>query len=188
MGKYRFRYFKTSTWNEYVFCCMSHSTYVISWSPQAKCYVLIWFKYLIPLTCLKIFRIPNGWWKLRWNRCLPACQMFPRMCQHRIMSKCCLNIATKNFRKYPLVKNWKFWLYFIFSLPKLFNLFLTILSIRVNPDQTWITWPLHVQHFNMEKVEWPTDANVQLGWFYLKERITTSAYSKLYFSNASRPG
>ena len=85
------------------------------------------------------------------------------------------------------LKNWKFWIYFIFSLPKLFNLFLTILSIRVNPDQTWITWPLHVQHFNMEKVEWPTDANVQLGWFYLKERITTSAYSNLYFSNASRP-
>ena len=29
LGKYRFRYFKTSTWNEYVFVCMSHSTYVI---------------------------------------------------------------------------------------------------------------------------------------------------------------
>ena len=33
---------------------MSHSAYVISLSPQAKWYVLIWFKYLIPLTCLKL--------------------------------------------------------------------------------------------------------------------------------------
>ena len=35
---------------------MSHPTYVISISPQAKWYVLIWFKYSIPLTCLKIKR------------------------------------------------------------------------------------------------------------------------------------
>ena len=35
---------------------MSHLTYVILLSPQAKWYVLIWiFKYLTPLTCLKRF-------------------------------------------------------------------------------------------------------------------------------------
>jgi len=45
---------KTSTWKEYVFGWMSHPTYVISLSPQAKWDMLIWFKYLIPLTCLKI--------------------------------------------------------------------------------------------------------------------------------------
>ena len=51
-----FRIFKTSTWNEYVFSWMSHPTYyVISLSPQVKWYVLIWFKYFTPLTCLKIF-------------------------------------------------------------------------------------------------------------------------------------
>ena len=33
---------------------MSHPTYVISLSPRAKWYVLIWFEYLIRLTCLKI--------------------------------------------------------------------------------------------------------------------------------------
>ena len=33
---------------------MSHPTYVISLSPQAKWYVLIGLKYLIPLTCLKL--------------------------------------------------------------------------------------------------------------------------------------
>ena len=33
---------------------MTHSTHVISLSPQAKWYVLILFKYLVPLTCLKI--------------------------------------------------------------------------------------------------------------------------------------
>ena len=43
-------YFKTSTWNEYVFDLMGHPTYVIS---KAKWYVLIWIKNLIPLTCLK---------------------------------------------------------------------------------------------------------------------------------------
>ena len=31
---------------------MSHPAHVISLSPQAKWYVLIWFKYFIPLTCL----------------------------------------------------------------------------------------------------------------------------------------
>ena len=45
--------FKTSLWNEYVFGRMSHPTYVISPSPEVKWYVLIWIKYLIPLTCLK---------------------------------------------------------------------------------------------------------------------------------------
>ena len=45
--------FKTSTWNECVFGWMSHPTYVISLSPQTKWYMLIWFKYWIPLTCLK---------------------------------------------------------------------------------------------------------------------------------------
>ena len=34
---------------------MSNPTFVISLSPQAKWYVLIWFKFSIPLTCLKIF-------------------------------------------------------------------------------------------------------------------------------------
>ena len=47
--------FKTRTWKEYMFGWMSHLTYVISLSPQAKWYVLIWFKYLIPLTCLNFF-------------------------------------------------------------------------------------------------------------------------------------
>ena len=46
-------FFKTITWKEYVFSWMSNPTYVISLSPQAKWYVLIWLKYLIPLTCLK---------------------------------------------------------------------------------------------------------------------------------------
>lgn len=131
------------------------------------------------------FRIPNGWWKLCWNRCLQAFQMFSWMYQHRTVSKCYVT-SQKILKK--SAKNSKFWRYCIASLPKLFNLFFAILSIRVNPDQTWITWPLHVQHSNMEKVEWPTDANVQLDWFYLKERITISAYSRLYFSNAIRPG
>ena len=45
---------KTSKWNEYLISWMIHSTYVISLSPQAKWHVLIWFKYLIPLTCLKL--------------------------------------------------------------------------------------------------------------------------------------
>ena len=42
---------------------MSHPTYVISLSPQAKWYQLIWFKYLIPLTCLNflITQIPIGY-------------------------------------------------------------------------------------------------------------------------------
>ena len=44
---------RASTWNEYVFGLMSHPTYVISLSPQTKWYVLIWYRYLIPLTCLK---------------------------------------------------------------------------------------------------------------------------------------
>ena len=34
---------------------MSHSTHVISLSPQAKWYVLILIKYLIPPTCLKYY-------------------------------------------------------------------------------------------------------------------------------------
>ena len=45
--------FKTSMWKDYVFGYMSHSTHVISLSPQAKGYVLILFKHLIPLTFLK---------------------------------------------------------------------------------------------------------------------------------------
>ena len=44
---------KTSTWKDYVFDWMSHSTHVISLSPLAKWYVLILFKYLIQLTNLK---------------------------------------------------------------------------------------------------------------------------------------
>ena len=44
---------KTSSWKEYVLGWMNNPTYVISISLQAKWYVLIWFKYLIPLTCLK---------------------------------------------------------------------------------------------------------------------------------------
>ena len=42
---------------------MRHPTYVISVSPQAKWYVLIWFKYLIPLTCLKQLKA-----KLAYNK------------------------------------------------------------------------------------------------------------------------
>ena len=53
---------KTSTWNEYVFGLMSNPTYVISLSPQAKWYVLIWLKYLIPLTCLNWTLL-----KLKWR-------------------------------------------------------------------------------------------------------------------------
>ena len=52
---------KTSTWKKYV-CGWIHSTYITSLSPQAKWYVLIWFKYLIPLTCLK--RVENV---VRWG-------------------------------------------------------------------------------------------------------------------------
>ena len=52
---WRFEVFKTSTWNEYAFGGMSHPTYVISLYPEAKWYVFIWIKYLIPLTCLKIW-------------------------------------------------------------------------------------------------------------------------------------
>ena len=48
-----FSYFKTIYRKDYVFDWMSHSTHVISLSPQAKWYVLILFKYLIELTCLK---------------------------------------------------------------------------------------------------------------------------------------
>ena len=109
--------------------------------------------------------------------------MFPWMCQHRTVLKF-ENFSWKKFSleklKFSISKN--FWLHlFFFSLPKWFNLFFAILSIRIKPDQTWITWPLDVRNSNMEKAEWPTDANVQLGWFYLKERITASAYSRLYF-------
>jgi len=43
---------KTSMWKDYVIGWID-PTYVISLCPQAKWYVLIWFKYLIPLTCLK---------------------------------------------------------------------------------------------------------------------------------------
>jgi len=40
---------------------MSHPTYVILLFPQVKWYVLIWYKYLIPLTCLKtMFRMLQG--------------------------------------------------------------------------------------------------------------------------------
>ena len=46
-------FFKTSTWEKYVFGWMSHSIHVISLSPQAKWYVLIWINYWIPLTCLE---------------------------------------------------------------------------------------------------------------------------------------
>ena len=48
-----FQFVKKSTRKEYVFDWMCHSTYVISLSPQAKLYVHIWFKYLVPITCLK---------------------------------------------------------------------------------------------------------------------------------------
>ena len=47
--------FKASMWKYYVFGLMSHSTFVILLSPQAKWYVLIWFQYLNPLTCLKFW-------------------------------------------------------------------------------------------------------------------------------------
>ena len=45
-------FFKISTWKEYVFGWMIQLTFIISLSPQAEWYVLIWIKYLIPLTCL----------------------------------------------------------------------------------------------------------------------------------------
>ena len=96
------------------------------------------------------------------------------------------NVTKKLWKNLLKIQNFGFILFFLCQ--NFFNLFFPILSIRVNPDQTWITWPLYVQHSNMEKVEWPTDANVQLAWFYLKERITISAYSRLYFSNAIRRG
>ena len=51
-GSWKFK-FKASMWKEYVFGWMSHPTHVIPQSRQAKWYVLIWFEYLIPLTCLK---------------------------------------------------------------------------------------------------------------------------------------
>ena len=44
---------KGSTGNEYVLSLMSHLTHVNSLFSRAKWYVLIWFKYFIPLTCLK---------------------------------------------------------------------------------------------------------------------------------------
>ena len=52
-----YKLFKTSTWNEYVFGSMSHLTYENRLFSQAKCYVLILFEYLIPLTCLNIWTI-----------------------------------------------------------------------------------------------------------------------------------
>ena len=67
------------------------------------------------------FRIPNGWWKLCWNRCLQAFQMFSWMYQHRTVSKCYVT-SQKILKK--SAKNSKFWRYCIASLPKLFNLFL----------------------------------------------------------------
>ena len=51
---YDLQLFKKSTSNECVFGLMSHPTHVLSLSPQSKWYVLIWSKYLIPLTCLNI--------------------------------------------------------------------------------------------------------------------------------------
>ena len=44
--------FKMCTWKDYVFDWTSHSTSVISLSSQAKWYVLIQFKYLIPFLAL----------------------------------------------------------------------------------------------------------------------------------------
>ena len=59
--------FKTSEWNEYVFGSMSHPTYVISVSLQAKRYVLIWFKYLIPLTTLKFRKLSIKWFNMSFK-------------------------------------------------------------------------------------------------------------------------
>ena len=60
---------------------MSHPTYAISLSPQAKWYVLIWYKYSIPLTCLKFWCVimvekyssgatcekEDTIWQTKWN-------------------------------------------------------------------------------------------------------------------------
>ena len=57
--------FKTSEWNEYVISWLSYLTYVDPLFSQAKWYVLILFKNLIPLTWLNDSNLDNldfiGW-------------------------------------------------------------------------------------------------------------------------------